>query len=186
MRYDYHRQRRSSKSPWRRTSGSVGLKIAVQRRVWEHRAAEPCRVSPGACRCPAHRKTRSVPSLPRNMLRCNGSVVPMPNPPRSSRVPKPCSPSPPVSRFTDAAHAAGRKSGDAVAHLVARFNREGLAAADARTRRRSAEAVHPRRAGAHPARGASRPGSGRRSDGHLVADDAPTRACGRHRTACRR
>src|SRR5215472_19135790 len=30
--------------------------------------------------------------------------------------------------FTDAAHAAGRKSGDAVAHLVARFNRTGLAA----------------------------------------------------------
>ncbi len=28
--------------------------------------------------------------------------------------------------FTDAAHTAGRKSGDAVAHLVARFNREGL------------------------------------------------------------
>jgi transposase len=31
-------------------------------------------------------------------------------------------------RFTDAARAAGRKSGDAVAHLVARFNRAGLAA----------------------------------------------------------
>lgn len=30
--------------------------------------------------------------------------------------------------FQDAARAAGRKSGDAVAHLVARFNREGLAA----------------------------------------------------------
>jgi transposase len=30
--------------------------------------------------------------------------------------------------FTDAAHTAGRKSGDAVAHLVARFNRTGLAA----------------------------------------------------------
>jgi transposase len=28
--------------------------------------------------------------------------------------------------FTDASHAAGCKSGDAVAHLVARFNREGL------------------------------------------------------------
>ncbi len=28
--------------------------------------------------------------------------------------------------FTDAARAAGRKSGDAVAHLVARFNRDGL------------------------------------------------------------
>jgi len=30
--------------------------------------------------------------------------------------------------FTAAARAAGRRSGDAVAHLVARFNREGLAA----------------------------------------------------------
>jgi transposase len=30
--------------------------------------------------------------------------------------------------FTDAAHAAGRTSGDAVAHLVTRFNRTGLAA----------------------------------------------------------
>jgi transposase len=30
--------------------------------------------------------------------------------------------------FTDAAHAAGRKSGDAVAHLVARCNQTGLAA----------------------------------------------------------
>lgn len=30
--------------------------------------------------------------------------------------------------FTAAAHAAGRRSGDAVAHLVARFNAEGLAA----------------------------------------------------------
>ena len=33
--------------------------------------------------------------------------------------------------FTAAAHAAGRRSGDAVAHLVARFNRQGLAALDA-------------------------------------------------------
>ena len=31
-------------------------------------------------------------------------------------------------RYTDAARAAGRRSGDAVAQLVARFNREGLAA----------------------------------------------------------
>lgn len=31
-------------------------------------------------------------------------------------------------RFTEAAQAAGRRSGDAVAHVVARFNREGLAA----------------------------------------------------------
>lgn len=30
--------------------------------------------------------------------------------------------------YTDAAHAAGRRSGDAVAHLVSRFNRDGLAA----------------------------------------------------------
>ena len=32
--------------------------------------------------------------------------------------------------YTDAAHAAGRRSGDAVAHLVARFNREGMAAVE--------------------------------------------------------
>src|SRR5215212_7657089 len=34
-------------------------------------------------------------------------------------------------RFTTAAHAAGRRSGDGVAQLVARFNRRGLAALDA-------------------------------------------------------
>src|SRR5215210_1070212 len=34
-------------------------------------------------------------------------------------------------RFTVAAHVAGRRSGDGVAHLVARFNRQGLAALDA-------------------------------------------------------
>ena len=34
--------------------------------------------------------------------------------------------------YTDAARAAGRRSGDAVAHLVARFNREGLAAVEPR------------------------------------------------------
>src|SRR5215216_2636691 len=33
--------------------------------------------------------------------------------------------------FTEAALAAGRRSGDAVAHLVTRFNRIGLAALDA-------------------------------------------------------
>jgi transposase len=36
------------------------------------------------------------------------------------------------ARFTDAARAAGRRSGDAVARLVARFNREGVAAVDPR------------------------------------------------------
>jgi transposase len=34
--------------------------------------------------------------------------------------------------FTEAAQIAGRRSGDAVAHLVARFNKEGLAALDPR------------------------------------------------------
>jgi transposase len=34
--------------------------------------------------------------------------------------------------YTEAARAAGRRSGDAVAHLVARFNQEGLAALDPR------------------------------------------------------
>jgi transposase len=36
------------------------------------------------------------------------------------------------ARFTEAARAAGRRSGDAVAQLVARFNREGLTALDRR------------------------------------------------------
>jgi transposase len=36
------------------------------------------------------------------------------------------------SDYQQAAHAAGRKSGDAVSHLVARFNREGMAALDPR------------------------------------------------------
>jgi hypothetical protein len=35
-------------------------------------------------------------------------------------------------RFTEAARAAGRRSGDAVARLVSRFNREGLAALEPR------------------------------------------------------
>jgi len=39
--------------------------------------------------------------------------------------------------YTEAARAAGRRSGDAVAHLVARFNREGIAA------------VAPRHGGGH-------------------------------------
>jgi len=42
--------------------------------------------------------------------------------------------------YTAAARAAGRRSGDAVAHLVARFNREGLAA------------VEPRHGGGHTPR----------------------------------
>src|SRR5438552_18013209 len=36
------------------------------------------------------------------------------------------------SDYQQAARAAGRRSGDAVSHLVARFNREGLAALDPR------------------------------------------------------
>jgi transposase len=36
------------------------------------------------------------------------------------------------ARFTEAARVAGRRAGDAVAHLVARFNREGLAALETR------------------------------------------------------
>ncbi len=42
--------------------------------------------------------------------------------------------------FTDAARAAGRKSGDAVAHLVGQFNRDGLAA------------LRPRHGGGQPKR----------------------------------
>jgi transposase len=36
------------------------------------------------------------------------------------------------ARFTDAARVAGRRAGDAVAHLVARFNQQGLAALETR------------------------------------------------------
>jgi transposase len=36
------------------------------------------------------------------------------------------------ARFTEAARAAGRRAGDAIAHLVERFNGEGLAALDRR------------------------------------------------------
>ncbi len=67
-------------------------------------------------------KDRFVSSPPRNTARWNGSVAPRPNPPPWPRGIAAGQP------FTDAAHAAGRKSGDAVAHLVTHFNRVGLAA----------------------------------------------------------
>jgi transposase len=44
------------------------------------------------------------------------------------------------ANYTEAAAVAGRRSGDAVAHLVARFNRDGL------------EALYPRHGGGPPAR----------------------------------
>lgn len=56
--------------------------------------------------------------------------------------------------YRQAARAAGRKSGDAVSHLVARFNREGAAALDPR---RPGRARNPARPGSpKPARPGSR------------------------------
>ena len=49
-------------------------------------------------------------------------------------------------RYTEAARAAGRRSGDAVSHLVSRFNREGLAALAPPARRRCAADLWQRRA----------------------------------------
>jgi len=75
--------------------------------------------------------------------------------------------------FTDAARAAGRTSGDAVAHLVARFTHDGLTA------------LIPGHGGGQPKRytpleqerilrGAARARPGCRSDGNVVAHDAAT------------
>ncbi len=83
------------------------------------------------------------------------------------------------ANYTEAAALAGRRSGDAVAHLVARFNREGL------------EALYPRHAGGPAARYTSvererilveaqrTPAARARWDGHLVLlvlDDLATSA----------
>src|SRR3954471_15042894 len=84
--------------------------------------------------------------------------------------------------YTIAAHAAGRRSGDAVAHLVSRFNHDGVAAVEpAAVRRRCTPAP-------------SATGSWRKLDvlqtrsvtarrrGRLPHCSGP---CGAHRTACR-
>ncbi len=89
--------------------------------------------------------------------------------------------------FAAAARAAGRRSGDAVAKLVARFNADGLAALDRPPRRAARRSsTVPSEADAHPARGApaARPGRGR--DRHLVADHAATGAADAPRTGCPR
>jgi transposase len=71
--------------------------------------------------------------------------------------------------YTEAAMAAGRRSGDAVSHLVARFNRAGLAALESRRgggmRPTYTEADRARIL--HEARAPAGPGS--RRHGHLVA-----------------
>ncbi len=76
--------------------------------------------------------------------------------------------------FTDAARAAGRKSGDAVAHLVARFNREGLTTLIPGHGGGQPKRYTPAGAGTDSARGAACARPGCRSDGDVVADDAPT------------
>jgi hypothetical protein len=50
----------------------------------------------------------------------------------------------------EAAHTAGRRSGDAVSHLVARFNAEGLAALTPPSWRRTFARVRPGSAAANP------------------------------------
>jgi hypothetical protein len=63
-------------------------------------------------------------SLPTSMRSWNTSVAPAwPGDPGCSRQSAPCRG--PGASYITAAHMAGRRSGDAVAHLVARFNREG-------------------------------------------------------------
>ncbi|MCA1723919.1 MAG: helix-turn-helix domain-containing protein [Thermomicrobia bacterium] len=87
--------------------------------------------------------------------------------------------------FTDAAHAAGRTSGDAVAHLVARFNREGLATlipGHGGINRSGIGPLKPRGSSVKSTvrrigmRMAPAPGRSSRSDGH----------CGGHPTGCQR
>ena len=90
------------------------------------------------------------------------------------------------SDYQTAARAAGRKSGDAVSHLVARFNREGLAALDPRHgggRAPTYDAGGPR---PHPARGRPHPDPGSRRHRHLVAHDPAARPPGRPRRAAER
>ena len=70
--------------------------------------------------------------------------------------------------YQQAARAAGRRSGDAVSHLVARFNAEGLAATVAPTRRRTSGRLWPRGTGADPGRGQPDPDPGGRRHGDLV------------------
>ena len=80
--------------------------------------------------------------------------------------------------YQQAARAAGRRSGDAVSHLVARFNAEGLAALVAPPRRRAHARLRPGGAGADPARGPAAPDPGGRRHGDLVADAPCGRRCG--------
>src|SRR5260221_3336632 len=63
--------------------------------------------------------------------------------------------------YTDAATAAGRRSGDAVAHLVARFNRDGL------------EALYPRHGGGPAPRYTSVEGEGIPSEARRTPQPAP-------------
>ena len=88
--------------------------------------------------------------------------------------------------YQQAARAVGRRSGDAVSHLVARFNAEGIAALDAPPRRRPAGRLWPGGTPADPreARPTSDPG-GRRHR-HLVAWARCARRCDPRPMACPR
>ena len=59
--------------------------------------------------------------------------------------------------YQDAARSVGRRSGDAVSHLVARFNAEGTRRPDAPPRRRAAADLRPAGAGADRRRGGRAP-----------------------------
>ena len=76
--------------------------------------------------------------------------------------------------YTAAAHAAGRRSGDAVAQLVTRFNRDGLTAIPP-GHGGGQEKQYGATEAAHPAGGPAHTGSGRGWHGDLVARHTATR-----------
>ena len=80
--------------------------------------------------------------------------------------------------YQQAARAAGRRSGDAVSHLVARFNAEGLAALDPRHGGGRPPTYDARGPGADPPRGRADPDPGGRRHGDLVAVDPAEGAAG--------
>src|SRR3954468_24816019 len=78
--------------------------------------------------------------------------------------------------YQAAARAAGRRSGDAVSHLVARFNAEGMTALVPRHGGGRTPAYGSGGAPADPPRGPAAPDPGGRRDGDLVTLDPPASA----------
>ncbi len=88
--------------------------------------------------------------------------------------------------YQEAARAVGRKSGDAVSHLVARFNQEGLTARTTAARRRPGGGLRRGGSRPHPAGGRTDAHSGAGRDGDLVPLDPAARAAfGPRRPAAR-